>query len=136
MRGARFMAAAAGALVLAGAGGAVFWFAPDQHAFYPRCLFHSFTGWHCPGCGTLRALHYLLHGRWAAAVHANALEVVLLPFLLGYLGYRALRSREKPSPREAVLSLPIPFAWVLLGITVAFGLLRNLPGAPFTWLAP
>ena len=29
----------------------------------PKCVFHALTGWDCPGCGSQRAIHALLHGR-------------------------------------------------------------------------
>src|SRR2546421_11472933 len=55
-------------LALVGAA-VLFWFEPTQHAFYPICAFHRTTGLLCPGCGSLRALHQLLHGQVAAAFH-------------------------------------------------------------------
>ena len=30
---------------------------------YAPCLFYALTDLYCPGCGTLRGLHELLHGR-------------------------------------------------------------------------
>ncbi len=35
----------------------------------PRCLFKLITGYECPGCGSQRAFHSLLHGDIAAAWH-------------------------------------------------------------------
>ena len=35
---------------------------------YPTCPFLAITGWYCPGCGSLRAVHDLLHGDLAGAV--------------------------------------------------------------------
>jgi hypothetical protein len=49
---------------------------PAQVPIYPVCLFHRVTGLDCPGCGSLRALHELLHGNLAAAVHFNAFLVL------------------------------------------------------------
>ncbi|MGN1359189.1 MAG: DUF2752 domain-containing protein [Kiritimatiellia bacterium] len=39
------------------------------------------TGWQCPGCGTLRGLHALLHLRFAEAWQLNPFMVVSLPLL-------------------------------------------------------
>jgi hypothetical protein len=62
-------------------------FAPEEHSFYPRCIFHSLTGWQCPGCGSLRAMHQLLHGNFANAWQLNPLFVLALP-LIGILVLR------------------------------------------------
>lgn len=47
----------------------------------PRCLFHLFTGWDCPACGTQRALHQLLHGHLREAFGYNPFLLVSLPYL-------------------------------------------------------
>ena len=57
------------------AAGVLFCFDPNRYPFYPLCFFHRATGLLCPGCGSLRALHQLLHGNLATAFHFNALLV-------------------------------------------------------------
>ncbi len=112
---------AAGALLL-------FLQRPQGQFFYPRCTFHSLTGWLCPGCGGLRAAHELLHGRPLAAARGNALFVVLVPLAVTWWGSR--RWRRQPvtlSPRAV---------WLGFLVIVAFTFLRNLPFAPFSLLAP
>ena len=65
--------AAAGAL----SGLAVLYaFDPATTAFYPSCLFRLWTGLLCPLCGSLRAIHALLHGDAVSALRFNALGVV------------------------------------------------------------
>jgi hypothetical protein len=94
----------------------------------PACPLHAFTGLHCPGCGATRATKALLHGDLAAAWHYNQLFIILLP-LLGLFFAQAIYL-ERPfrgSPRIAV---------TLIAIAVIFGILRNIPVAPFTALAP
>src|SRR5882724_8290263 len=66
-------------LLAAAASLLLFFFEPGRYAFYPRCLFHQTTGLLCPGCGSLRAMHELLHGHVIAAVHLNALFVICIP---------------------------------------------------------
>ena len=41
---------------------------PEETRLIPACPFLSLTGLLCPGCGSARALHALLHGELAAAV--------------------------------------------------------------------
>lgn len=52
--------------------------ADPQTTPMPQCVFRRLTGWQCPGCGSQRALHALLHGRVAEAWSYNR----LLPFLI------------------------------------------------------
>jgi hypothetical protein len=111
----------------------LFVFDPGRHAFYPRCLFHVTTGLHCPGCGGLRGLHELLHGHWLAALRLNFLAFGVTPVLV--LVALSARLRQDRSHRAAIWERPW-FAWALAGVVIAFGVLRNLPVAPFTLLAP
>jgi len=86
-----------------GAGAVLYWFDPASHGFYPRCLFHEWTGLHCPGCGSLRALHQLSHGHLGAAFGSNPLLILALPFLGWIMAARLLRrfdrSRLARNPR-------------------------------------
>ena len=54
------------------AGGVVLLYvaAPTPDSYFPRCLFHMLTGLHCPGCGSTRCLHALVHGDLPQAVAA------------------------------------------------------------------
>lgn len=124
------LALAAGAAMVA----PVLWrFDPNAaNSPFPPCPFHALTGLYCPGCGSTRALHALLHGEVVQALAMNPLLVVALPVLaamaLNAAGWR-------PGGSEAVwraLSKPKLWLWLLLGYAV----LRNLPWPPFAWLAP
>lgn len=55
------------------------------------CLFHKFTGLLCPGCGMTRALAALFRGHIDEAIQYNLLSVTLLPVIVVYLLYRAVR---------------------------------------------
>jgi hypothetical protein len=121
------LGAAAAALVL-------FLFNPSQHGFYPRCVLYLTTGLYCPGCGGLRATHQLLHGHLLTALHCNALFVLSLPFLGAYFLRRAACwLNDEPVPPFVV---PPKWIVVLTILTVCFTILRNIPIAPFNWLAP
>lgn len=119
------------ALIAVAAAAFVFLFDPARHDVYPPCVFHSLTGCWCPGCGSTRAIHQLLHGRVRAAIDLNALLVVLLPVVAGaWLLERGERIRGR-----RYLSNPI-FAWSLVVIVVSFWIMRNLPFPLFEKLAP
>ena len=101
----------------------LFLFNPAQSAFYPFCLFHKFTGYQCPGCGSLRALHQVLHGNLLEALRLNALLVLTLPFWIWVAG-RTLASLLgwKVHP----LRIGPGWLWGSLILVLAFGILRNL----------
>ena len=123
-------------LVSAGAAGLVALVAvdPASSSFFPRCPFHSLTGLHCPGCGTLRGLHQLLHGNLRTAFSLNALMVSCLPLVVygsvsGFV--RMLSGRKLPG-----VFVPAVWIWMLLGVIVLFWIARNIPVYPFSLLAP
>jgi hypothetical protein len=125
------------ALSVALAGVAVlmlFVFDPTRTPIYPVCYFNQLTGWHCPGCGSLRALHHLTHGELATAFRCNPLLVTALP-LLAWLGWRTLTpKRNQPKRLPSTIRSAAP--WVAVGVIVLFGILRNLPYPAFTWMSP
>jgi hypothetical protein len=68
-----------------------FIFDPETHPFFPRCPFLLITGFECPGCGSQRAIHHLLHLNILTALKQNAFMVLALPYIflgiyLEYLG--------------------------------------------------
>lgn len=99
----------------------VLWiFDPEQGHPHLPCPFHWLTGWHCPGCGSQRALHDLLHGRLAEAFGHNAAMVLSIPLLGAQWGIGRWRGKALATDNRVV------HAW---GIAlVCWGVLRNLPG--------
>ena len=96
----------------------------SPHAkWLPKCMFHQMTGLYCPGCGATRALSAMLHGDVKASLHNNLLLFPLLALIVFLL--------MKPET-----SLKQPFAITIVAVVLAFTILRNIPAAPFTYLAP
>ena len=60
---------------------AVYYMLPPDSGVYPRCMFRQLTGLDCPGCGSQRAIHALLHGHVAEAWDYNAMLLVGLPLV-------------------------------------------------------
>jgi len=107
---------------------------PRQSRWFPHCPFHALTGFYCPGCGTLRAIHELLHGRVLEALSLNPLTVAFVPFLGYWLVSRAV-CRLLARPRPTVF-IPAFWIWGLFAVIVLFWVLRNIPLYPFSLLAP
>lgn len=113
---------------------AIYLIDPREPGNYPICPFFGLTGWHCPGCGTLRALHQLLHGDIAAAFGFNAYTMLAVPAIVYSLSTDALRAYGLPAPPR--LFIPAGWIWALLAAVAVFWILRNLPVEPLTILAP
>lgn len=97
-------------------------------------MLYTTTGLYCPGCGALRAMHFLTHGEFLTALHYNPLLVLLLPFVAYIFGTRAL---DWLANRPVAPFMLKPKALVLFAILLAiFTILRNIRIAPFTYLAP
>jgi hypothetical protein len=124
----------AGSLVLAAGSTVLFLFDPSDSSFYPPCPFQALTGYFCPGCGTTRALHALVHGHLGEALGLNPLMVLMLPFL-GYslLSYVAFGVRGRPLSGIVVSPL---WGWLVFWAILAYWVLRNIPLYPFSLLAP
>jgi hypothetical protein len=125
----------AAALVTVGIGAATLWaLDPASSGVFPPCPLRYLTGLYCPGCGSLRAMHQLLHGNLAAAWAMNPLTMILLPFLTYGLASEALTAwRGKGLPQKF---MPAGCIWGLFAVIVLFGVVRNLPVHPFDLLAP
>jgi hypothetical protein len=109
-------------------------FDPATSGVFPPCPLYYLTGWYCPGCGSLRAIHQLLHGNLQGAWAMNPLTIILLPFLAyGLASHALLELRGQGLPR-----LFLPAMWIrALGVAIVlFGIARNLPLHPFSQLAP
>ncbi len=101
----------------------LFFFDPRQTSLFPPCPFHWLTGLNCPGCGSLRATHCLLHAEFLKAFRLNPLYVLSLP-LVGVLLLRPSWSYKKWLP------------WTVFCVLVAYWILRNIPFWPFLLLGP
>ena len=109
-------------------------FDPATSGLFPPCPLRYLTGWYCPGCGSLRALHQLLHGNLGEAWALNPLTVILLPFLAyGIASYAIYEIRGRHLPR---FFLPAVSIRALCAVIILFGIARNIPCHPFDLLAP
>ncbi len=108
---------------------------PSDAGFYPSCWLYQLTGWHCPGCGSTRALHAMLHGDVPQALAFNAMFVFLMPTIGVALIWRGLEKWRGWPPRTRPL-LPGGAILALAFVLMAFGILRNVRGWPCELLAP
>ena len=96
-------------------------FDPSTSAIFPPCPTNALTSLYCPGCGTLRAMHALLHGDVKEALSQNILAVIFIPILPAI--YFFPKYFRKPI---------VPAA--MLVIFILYAILRNTE--TFSFLAP
>ena len=107
----------------------LFIFEPGRTGFFPACPFRTLTGFTCPGCGSTRGLHRLLHGDIVSALEFNPLMVLSLPFLLyALVRYTAAAVSGRPLQRH---NLDPKYIWMLFGVIMSFWIFRNTRFYPF-----
>jgi len=116
-------------LTLVVAGVYLFIFEPGRSGFFPLCPFRALTGFTCPGCGTTRGLHQLLHGNLTGAFMLNPLMVLATPFLL----YALIRHTGSVMLRRPVKGnlVPAKYIYALFAFVLFFWIFRNTPFYPF-----
>jgi len=122
-----------GSILGAAALAAVYHWNPESAGFFPACPLRALTGYYCPGCGSTRALHQLLHGNIAAAFSYNPLFVLSTPLVAYWIVSEVFLFFGGKPPR---ITVPDKVMWLTLIVVVAFGVARNIPHYPFTLLAP
>ena len=107
-------------------GGLVLYLYRPEALPIPRCPFLQLTGWQCPGCGSLRGIHALLHGDLGRVLELN---VMLLPGLVYFtlLVILELLRPYRPQAERLYRRLAGRTAcWIIFAIIVVWGIVRNL----------
>ena len=107
----------------------LFMFEPGKTGLFPVCLFRFLTGYQCPGCGSTRAMHQLLHGHFVAAFELNPFFLVAIPFLLyALIRYSVVVMRGGVPAHNR---LPAPYIYALFFVVLSFWIFRNTAFYPF-----
>lgn len=107
-----------------------FMFNPATSGFFFSCPFKTITRFECPGCGSQRAIHQLLHGNVTSAFYLNPLMVLTLPILfygLGIQGYNFIYNKK-------VRFSLFYSKWFIFGyfiLAFLFGVIRNTAIYPY-----
>ncbi len=112
----------------------LYFFDPEDVRFFPRCPFHTITGYFCAGCGSQRAIHSFLHLRFSDAFSHNFLVFPAAVILLYHYAYPWINRQFRWKLPNLLYMKNAP--WYILGVIMVFFILRNLPYYPFTWLSP
>lgn len=90
---------------------------------FPRCIFLQLTGYRCPGCGSQRAIHALLHGNLAAAWRFNAMLVAAIPVVVAMYAAEFMRRRVPGLHNRLNGTVAI---WSAFALLVGWWIVRNI----------
>lgn len=96
---------------------------PGSVSYAPRCVFKAMTGFDCPGCGSQRMLHALLHGDLASAWGYNPFLLLMLP-VLALLAYSAATRIRHPR-LYARLNSPVVIITLFI-LLLGWSVFRNI----------
>jgi hypothetical protein len=106
---------------------------PSKYGFLPRCPFHVLTGWYCPGCGSTRAVHYLLRGNLSVSFRCNP---ILIPIILAVSMLFLKRIYELYRKVSINFKYESLLYKLILFLVIAFLIFRNVPLQSLEWLRP
>ena len=107
---------------------------PSEIGFFPKCPLYSITGIYCPGCGSQRAIHDVLHFNIKEVIGHNLLFLLALFIAIYHFTIEGINLITKNKINNILYHPKTPI--ILLVIIIIFWILRNVPYYPFTLLAP
>lgn len=100
-------------------------FDPDEVSFFPKCPFLLSTGYKCPGCGTQRALHSLMHLKIWDALKQNAFIFFAIPYIFVGVYIEYFGGKQRYPKLERVLFGRYSAIILFVGI-VLYWIVRNI----------
>ena len=94
----------------------------EQDYFFISCPFYQISGYQCPGCGSQRAFHELLHLRIFEAIKQNVLFVLAIPYVL-LIFYTSFHQEKYQKLRQILMGNKTLL--ILLVVAILFGIFRN-----------
>ena len=111
--------------VLAVAIAIYFLFSPEESDLFPQCPFHYLTGLDCPGCGSQRVIHHLLHLEVGKAFFQNPLLVMAIPYLIVGIWFEYFGGKQK-HPRVRQILFGKNATIIIFIIVVVYWIGRNI----------
>lgn len=103
-----------------------FFYDPSAEGWFPKCRLYQLTGYKCPGCGSQRMLHSLLHLDFVAAFHYNAYLLTVFPVVMLLLIWEGWHKWVSRKMTDMTVYVIVVFFFVS---TILWWILRNI----FNW---
>jgi len=107
------------------AGSIYFLYSPEESVYFPQCPFHRLTGLDCPGCGSQRAIHNLLHFQLQDAFISNPLLVMAIPYITVGIYFEYFGGKERFPGVRKILFGRVAIIMVFV-IIILFWVVRNI----------
>jgi hypothetical protein len=114
-----------GTLVLIAGSIIYFNYNPATNVWFPKCPFLLTTGLKCPGCGSQRAIHALLHFDFYNAFIHNALLIITVPYFLLLFAEYIVRYIRPQSSLFFQIQHPVVI-WSYFIVVLVFWISRNI----------
>ncbi len=101
-------------------------FNPLDYGWFPKCPSKALTGLDCAGCGSQRAIHYLLNGEFKEAFHQNALLLPFIPYIALGLGYRFIKTPNETQLKWRKILFGETAIKIVGAVIVLYTVLRNV----------
>jgi hypothetical protein len=106
----------------------LWWADPGTTGFYPRCPFLVVTGLKCPGCGSLRGIHHLLHLNLGMVAANNFLLLLALPYLAVAVAIEWPKGNRPWQLKWRKKLMGVKAIWTILAIVILYWVMRNVFG--------
>ena len=98
---------------------------PSDSVWFPKCPFLLLTGLRCPGCGSQRTIHALLHLDFRSAFRYNALLIGSIPYII-LLMIAKIVAFFNPNSIFPVKIQPPILIWSYFAVVILFWITRNI----------
>lgn len=107
----------------------------DKNWHFPSCPTWTIFHIYCPGCGTQRAIHYLLHGELQKAFRYNPLLVCISPLMMILVAQYLYESFSGKRWYIPIFNNAV-FLYAVFFLFLAYFIVRNLPLEDLGFLKP
>jgi|SRR5690606_14574718 len=103
-----------------------YFYNPAEYYWFPKCPVKVYAHIDCPGCGSQRAIHSLLHGDFRAAFKHNMLVIPAIPYVVLGFGFQSIKEPTRTQLYWRKLLYGESAIKVIAVLIFVYFILRNL----------